>query len=208
MELTSYGLPLICWLRVTDYMRGWACAALGSSVTVMGVPVIAVEHLPGAKEIMKNMLTEEKDDEEEVEDTGDECPGNSISATWMNALVTGMEIDPRLVWIEYGFKREMLRQYLPVRCPDVAMSKEGILKPWSNDMRFGDKQSTELQKVLRDAFWRSVGEFAEKYAREHEGEKYAQADMLTDFCKEYGIDDYYVDAMRREWQRRLKRVRS
>lgn len=190
----------ICWLRVTDYMQGWLRTECGGTLTVKGEPVLSVRYLPGMREVM-------------MMETDDELPGvgaqaNSMSDTWRNALEAGITIDAATMEKEYGVTREVLRQYLPIACPRKTVSKDGIIRPWTNDTCFGKKQTIELLKVLREAFWRAVGEFSERYAHEHQGEKYAQVEMIEAFCRETKTEDTYVEAMRREWQRRLKRVRS
>ena len=48
-------------------------------------------------------------------------------------------------------------------------------------------------------------DWIDRYAREHRGERYAQQDMIEDFCRETRTDDIHVPAIRREWQRRVKR---
>lgn len=190
----------ICWLKITDYMRGWIRSTLGGTQTVKGQPVISVHYLPGASEIM-------------MMPTVDVLPGNgklgiAISATWRNALDAGIAIDAATIESEYGVTREILRQYMPIACPRRAVSKDGIIRPWTNDTCFGKKQAMELLRLLRDAFWSAVWEFSARYAEERPGEKYAQVEMIEAFCRLSRTDDLYIEAIRREWQRRVKRAKG
>lgn len=85
------------------------------------------------------------------------------------------------------------------------MTRRGVLRPWTHDVNFGEKQAKAVQRLLRNAFWQAVQDFSDCYAREHRDEKYAQIDMIEAFCRDTDTPDIYADAMRREWQRRLLR---
>lgn len=190
----------ICWLRVTDYMQGWMRTALGGSMSVKGQPVLSVRLLDGVREVM-------------MMPTNDEMPKGGVqdaamSATWRNALEAGLALDPAVMEKEFGASRELLRQYVPIACPRKSVSKDGILRPWTNDTCLGKRQAIALTRLLRDEFWKAVERFSEEYAGEHQGEKYAQVEMIEAFCKATHTDDTHVEAMRREWQRRCKRGRS
>lgn len=160
--------------------------------------VVSIQHLPGARSILRDMDTVE-------EPTAPGPIGNSASAVWFSCLDTGMKADAATIEREYDFNREKMKQYLPIECPKMCMTKYGTLRPWTGDVNFGKQQATALQRLLRDAFWQAVGEFADDYAREHAGEKYAQQDMIEAFCQATGTSDEYVEDIRREWQRRAKR---
>jgi len=60
--------------------------------------------------------------------------------------------------------------------------------------------------LLRETFWQGVAEYNHEYARRQEGRKYAAVDMIEAFCRDTETSDLYVDALRREWQRRCKRA--
>lgn len=186
----------ICWLKITDYIRGWARITLGSSLCVREEPVLIVTQLPGAQEAL-------------LLGTVDRLPksklGNAISATWMNALEAGIAIDPVGVQLEYGIGADTLCQYLPIACPANAFSEDGTLRPWTHETAFGERQSVVMQRVIRESFWTAVRQFSEKYARLRNGESYAQIEMIEAFCKHAHTDDIYAEAIRREWQRRLKK---
>ena len=62
-----------------------------------------------------------------------------------------------------------------------------------------------MQQLLRDAFWEAVERFDSAYAQKMGGKDYPAVDMIEAFCAETKTPDLYVDAMRREWQRRQKR---
>ncbi len=187
----------ICWLRVTDYMRGWTRMVLGTRYRVHELPVIQVKGLDGASEVLAMSVSEEL--------PGIGVPGNAMCDTWHAALEAGLEVDAWGMEREFGITREVMDQYLPVLCPDVAVDEDYITHPWTSDTCFGREQAIALQRLLRDAFWSAVDNYASDYKRAHSDAKYAQIDMLESFCKEYKSDDTHIDAMRREWQRRQKR---
>lgn len=189
----------ICWLHVTDYMRGWMRNALGGTFVVRNEPVLSIRHLDGMERAFRM----------ETDNTipADGIPGNAVSSTWYNALVAGMNIDPVTMEREYGVTEEMLRQYVPVLCPAMAISQDGILVPWTGDVCFGKQQTVAIQRLLRVAFWRAVALFSIGYADEHP-EGYPQVEMVESFCRQTGTDDLYVEPIRREWQRRLRRMKS
>ncbi len=187
----------ICWLRITDYMRGWTRVALGSAKRIKDIPVLDILNLEGAQQVM-------------LLPTDNELPGlgvlgNAMCDTWHAALVAGLEMDTWGMEREFGVTKELLEQYLPVFCPDYAVTEDGTIHSWDNDTSFGKQQSTALLGLIRDAFWSAVGNYADQYKKAHFDAKYAQIDMLESFCKEHRINDMYLEAMRREWQRRCKR---
>ena len=193
-------METICWLKVTDYMRGWARCALGCGTKIGKEPLISLYQIMGAKEVL------EIGTDDDLPDHG--TPGNAMSATWRCALEVGLEYDPATMECIYGVTEETLEQYLPIACPPTAMTVDGISRAWTNDTCFGREQAMALQKLLREAFWTAVGQYSKQYAQEHRGEKYAQVEMIEAFCRETKTDDMYVEAMRREWQRRNKRSRN
>ena len=193
-------METICWLKVTDYMRGWARCALGCGTKIGKEPLISLYQIMGAKEVL------EIGTDDDLPDHG--TPGNAMSATWRCALEVGLEYDPATMECIYGVTEETLEQCLPIACPPTAMTVNGISRAWTNDTCFGREQAMALQKLLREAFWTAVGQYSKQYAQEHRGEKYAQVEMIEAFCRETKTDDMYVEAMRREWQRRNKRSRN
>ena len=193
-------METICWLKVTDYMRGWARCALGCGTKIGKEPLISLYQIMGAKEVL------EIGTDDDLPDHG--TPGNAMSATWRCALEVGLEYDPATMECIYGVTEETLEQYLPIACPPTAMTVNGISRAWTNDTCFGREQAMALQKLLREAFWTAVGQYSKQYAQEHRGEKYAQVEMIEAFCRETKTDDMYVETMRREWQRRNKRSRN
>ena len=197
MEKT-YKLPPIAWLRITDYMHGWIQRELGCALRVGAQHVISVQHLPGAREILR-METEE-------DVMGGKVIVNSMSAALKNCIESGLQLDPDAILGQYGLTAGALKMFMPVECPRMCINKNGVLRPWTLEVNFGRQQSSALQKLLRETFWQAVGEFAEEYAREHEGEKYAQIDMIEAFCAETKTPDELAETMRREWQRRMKRT--
>ena len=192
-------LPAIVWLRVTDYMRAWLQYELGGSLRVRDSKIVCVQHLTGARDVLRMETVDEVLPRKKVD--------KSMSATWRNALEAGMAFDPEAMEREYGVTKELLKLFVPVECPRMALTQHGVLRPWSHDTNFSPRQATAMQDLLRREFWQAVGAFSEQYARSMNGKKYAQVEMIEAFCKETGTPELYVDAMRREWQRRLKRTK-
>lgn len=187
----------ICWLRITDYMREWARTTLGSPKRVKGEPVLDILSLEGVQSVL-------------LMPTSDGLPGfgslgNAMCDTWHAALTVGLDMDAQGMEKEFGITREMLVQYIPVACPAVAITTDGSTHPWNRDTSFGKQQAAAILRLIRDAFWSVVGNYAIQYEDANFGIKYAQIDMLESFCKDYRINDTYLEAMRREWQRRCKR---
>ena len=197
MSEKSYRLPAICWLRVTDFMGAWLQQELGGGARVKELRVVSVQHLEGARAILRM---------ETVDDVLGASPVvNAMSATRHGCITAGMTLDEGVTRQLYGITRQELEQFMPVECPRLALTEDGVLRPWTNDTCFGVKQATALQRLLREAFWQSVSEFSMKYAHKRQGEKYPQEEMVKAFCKETGTSDIYVPGIRREWQRRMKR---
>lgn len=190
-------LPAIVWLRVTDYMLPWTQWELGGNVRVKDKRVVSVQHLHGARDILRDNSVEEALPQRHVD--------KSMSATWRNALDAGMVFDPSAIEREYGVTKELLKLFVPIECPRNCITRDGVLRPWTNDTNFSKHQAAAIQDLLRREFWQAVTAFSEKYAAAHSGERYAQVEMIEAFCKETGTPDMYVEAMRREWQRRQKR---
>ena len=191
-------MEAICWLKITDYMRGWMRKTLCCGMKIGNEPVISLSSIHGAGEVLGFGV------EDELPEHG--IPGNAMSATWRCALEVGLEYDQDVMESMYGVTEDTLQQYLPIACPRNSMTVDGIMRAWTNDTCFGKEQSTALLKLIREAFWEAVGRYSEQYAQEHTGEQYAQVEMIEAFCKATDTDDSYVEAMRREWQRRNKRV--
>ena len=87
----------------------------------------------------------------------------------------------------------------------MRLTKNGVLRPWTLDACFGKKQARLLQDLLRDEFWKAVGEFDARFVYKQDGRKYPAREMIEEFCAETDTPDMYVDTIRREWQRRQKR---
>lgn len=193
-------MPAICWLKVTDYMHGWLQYELGADIRIKKQRVVCVQHLPGAREILRMETVEEMLDPKPI--------GAAMSATLRNCLTAGITLDPDVVEKMYGATKELMALFLPIECPKMCLTKYGVLRPWTMDVCFSRKQVTALQRLLRDEFWKAVGEFAEEYAQKHVGERYAQVDMVEEFCSKTATPGMYVDTIRREWQRRVKRTKE
>ena len=197
----QYKLPAIVWLRMTDYTHGWLQWELGGEARIGLQRVISVQHLPGAREVFRSMESvEEMLDPKQV--------GNSMSATWKNCIEAGIKLDPDVIRDTYGMTKEELKLFIPVECPKMCLTKNGVIRPWTLDVNFGPKQAAAMQRLLREEFWKAVSEYNKQYARKKDGKKYPAIEMIEAFCAETKTSELYVDAMRREWQRRQKRLKD
>lgn len=200
MTEKTYKSPSIVWLKVTDYMHGWLQSELGSEAWVKEQRVVCVQHLPDARKILRM---------ETVLDMMEKKPlGYALSATRKNCMEAGLDIDEDVMAKEYGVTREALKQFVPIECPKMCLTKNGVLRPWTLDVCLGRKQAIAMQHLLREAFWEAVEEYDAAYAKKMDGQKYPAVDMVEEFCLETETPDMYVEAIRREWQRRRKRVKS
>ena len=200
VERQQYTMPAIVWLKVTDYMHGWLQWELGGALRVKDQKVVSVQHLPGARDILRM---------ETVEDLADHRPvDNAMSDSRKNCILAGLALDPAVIEREYGITKDVMKLFMPIECPKMTLTKNGVLRPWTLDTCLSQKQTAAMQRLLREAFWKAVGEFNEVYARRMNGQRYPAVDMIEEFCIETRTPDLYVDAMRREWQRRVKREGS
>lgn len=200
MEEKSYRVPYIVWLRVTDYMHGWMQYELGSCARVGEQKVVCVQHLPGAREVLRMETNNDLDRKGRIDKT--------MSAARMNCVKAGLKMDAEVIERDYGLTSETLKLFVPVECPDMKMTERGVLRPWTLDTCLGRRQANELMQVLRDAFWKAVSAFNEEYAKSMCGEKYPTIDMVEAFCKLTNTSDVYAEAIKREWNRRVKRSSS
>ena len=196
----NYKTPPVTWLKMTDYTHGWLQHALGGAARICDQRVLCIQHLPGIKPLLRM---------ETAEDMMEKGPaGGAMSSTRRNCLLAGMDLDPSVIEREYGITAAQMELYVPVECPGMCMTRNGVLRPWTLDVCFGKEQATALQKLLRNEFWAAVGEYDREYAARMGGRHYPARDMIEEFCAETGTSDIYVDAIRREWQRRAKRAKS
>lgn len=193
-------LPAIAWLKMTDFMHGWLQWELGCAVRVGEQRVVCVQHLPGARKVLRMEVKEDMMEKQPL--------GNALSATRRNCFMAGLDIDEEVMEKEYGVTREAMSQFVPVECPKMCLTKYGVLRPWTNDVCLGKGQATALQRLLREAFWEAVEEFDREYAEELEGDKYPAIEMVEEFCKRTNTPDMYAPAIRREWQRRAQRKKG
>ena len=196
----NFRMPAIAWLRVTGFIRGWLDYELGSKVMVNGRRVVCLQYLDGVRDILR---MEPVDD---VELSPDLPVDLSLSAARYGLISAAMTLSPETTERMYHLSLEQIQQFVPIECPRLRLTQEGLLRPWSGDAMLGDAQAKALLRLLREAFWKDVERFARRYARQHEGERYAQEDMIEAFCRETETSDIHVEAIRREWQRRRKRA--
>lgn len=203
MSEKSFKMPVVAWLRVTDYMHGWIQKELAGGARIGGKKVVCVQHLGGGRDALRMETADDvTGDNEDMKPAVQE---NSLSATRWSCIDAGLTLDQKAVEQHYGMTRQELSLFVPVECPGTCLTPLGVLRPWTADRCFGRQQSTALQRVLREAFWRGIAEYDREYARRMEGEKYAVIDMIEAFCRDTGTSDLHADAMRREWMRQRKR---
>lgn len=193
----NYTPPPIVWLKMTDYMHGWLQHELSGAVSVGGQHVICVQHLPGARDVLRMETMEDMMEPRKVQ--------NAMSSTRRNCVAAGLELEPQVVERLYGMTEKTLQTFVPVECPRMCMTRNGVLRPWTLDTCLGKEQASALQRLLKQAFWDAVKRFDVEYASESDGEPYPAVEMIEAFCSATRTPDLYVDAMRREWQRREKR---
>lgn len=189
--------PPVIWLKMTDYMHGWMEYELSGTVRVGEQKLICVQHLPGARDILRM---------ETWDDAMDDMPlGNALSCTRQICYSNGLIINKKVMKERYGVTQELMDQFVPIEAPMVRLTRGGVLRAWNIDSCPSHAQASALQHLLRQAFWDAVAEFDSKYAEEQGGEHYPAKEMVEAFCAETGTSDIHVDAIRREWQRRCKR---
>jgi len=197
MAQKYYDIPPIVWLKITNYMHGWLQHSLGGEARIKGQRVLSVQHLPGARDILRMETTEDMMDKQKV--------ANAMSGTRKNCFSAGLDIDPNVMKQEYGVTKDLMELFVPIECPKMCLTRHGVLRPWTLDVCFGKEQASAMQRLLRHEFWRSVEDFDEKYAEAMNGDKYPAREMIEDFCAQTGTPEIHIDVIRREWQRRMKR---
>ena len=194
----KYKLPAVAWLKVTDYMHGWLQSELGGAATIKEQRVLCIQHLPGVKDVLKMETSEDTKENTDV--------SYAMSSARHNCIEAGLKLDPLEVEKMYHLTRESLNLYAPIECPKMCMTRNGVLRPWTLNTGFSREQATLLLKLLRDEFWAAVSEFDKEYAMIKEGEHYTAKEMMEAFCAATKTSDVYLEALRREWQRRVKRT--
>jgi len=193
----QYKVPPVAWLRVTDYMHGWLQHELGGGARIGEQRVVCLQHLPGAMDAL--MM-------ETADDTAEAGPvDKAMSATRRNVIAVGLESDPEVTAGLYGVTAELLGSFVPVECPPRCMTEHGVLREWTNDVGFGQRQAGALQQVIRAGFWRAVEAFNAEYARRVGGRDYPAIEMVEAWCRETGTNEVHSEAIKREWNRRVAR---
>jgi len=193
-------MPAIVWLRVTEFLSGWLVYEYGSKVMVNGRRVVCLQHMDGMRDVLRMETVAD------LELSPDAPVGLSLSASRYGMLQAAMTLSPEATERVYHLSLEELLSFVPIEVPRVRLTQEGLLREWGGDAMLGDAQAKALLRLLREAFWEDVERFARRYAREHEGEKYAQEDMIVAFCRMTKTSELHIEAIRREWQRRCKRA--
>ena len=173
-------------------MHEWLFREFGGTVRLYGKPVISISHLPGAREILRQQTQNDVTDDASLR--------WSLSAMRMDGLQAGVDIGPKTVESLCGVTPETLQAFVPIECPRMALTVNGVLRPWSRVTSFGQSQAFALIKLLRAAFWQAVEEY-EKHFKWPAGEQHTAIAMTESFCQDTGTPDIYADDLRREWQR-------
>lgn len=196
----TYDLPPIVWLKITGYMHPWIQYELGGGAMIKDQKVVCVQHLKGARDIL--MMETEEDMMEK------RPPGNVMSGMRYNCMAAGVGLDPEVMQKDYGITKEILRLYVPVECPKMCLTKYGVLREWRLSIGMRKDQASAMIDLLRREFWAAVSRFNDEYARQQQGRKYAAREMIEEFCEQTHTPDLYVEEIRREWQRRVKRAKD
>lgn len=190
-------LPAIVWLKMTDYTHSWMQHELGGELRIKNLRVISVQHLDGARDILRmNTAAGDMDPRPVV---------YSMSSKTRNSIDAYIDLYPETIKDIYGLTANDLQFFAPIECPKMCVNYEGVLRPWTLDVNFSKRQAKALQGFIRERFWNAVEVFDRAYAAKMDGKRYPAVDMIEDFCAETGTPDIHVDALRREWQRRAKR---
>ena len=192
-----YKTPVVAWLKVTDYMHDWVQNELGGAAMIKEQRVVCILDLPGVRDIMKKETVNDSPADADI--------SFGMSAAKYNRVDAGIRMDPLYTKKKYGLTDDALKLYIPIECPKMCMTEEGVLRPWSSETGFSREQSGLLLKVMRQEFWRAVAMFDSNFATSKHGERYTAKEMIEAFCAATHTSDVYLEAIRREWQRRIKR---
>lgn len=192
--------PAVCWLKVTDYLHDWVRHELCGSLTIHDQPIVCLQHLEGVRDIMRMEVTEDIE-------LNIETAKNTLSAQRYRIIKAGLEINEEATTRMYGIGKAHLALYMPVECPAVCLTADGVLRSWTGDVCFSHQQSVMLQRLLRDMFFDTLTDYDRQYAGNRQHRPYPAIDMIETFCEEMGINDTYADVIRREWQRRRKKLK-
>lgn len=206
----------VTWLAVAEYMQKWLYDEYGSDTVVHERRVLSVGHLPGARKALRETTVDD------FAAGGDER--RSVSALRMDCLVEGMKVNPETMDKRFHFTSKDLARYVPIECQRLALTQDGVLRPWNRRTAFSRLQACHLVDILHRQFWKAVedfdGDFAERMAREaaEAGDTISEADinrrqkylnglypdvdMVTEFCEETGTPEMFIPEIRREFQRR------
>ena len=195
----AYPTPSLSWLYITAYTHTWLENEFGGDIKLYGKRVLSISHIPGAREVLRMHTKEDVMLPETVR--------WSMSAMRMDCLQAGLDIGPKTIEEQCGITAESLRSFVPIECPRMALTANGVLRPWNRMTSFGNSQAFALCKLLRGAFWNAVGEYNAAMAAES-GDGYAAVRMIEGFCADTGTPDVFIDDLRREWQRQQATLRK
>lgn len=190
--MTNYPTPPVAWLSVTTYMHHWLCREFGGAVHLHEKPVLSISHLPGAREILRMQTQDDVMKPAQMR--------WSLSAMQMDCLKAGIRVGPKAVESMYNMTPEMLNTFLPIECPRMALTTNGVMRPWNRVISFGQSQAFALTKLLRNTFWQAVGDYESRF-QWPEGAQHTTIAMIEGFCADTGTPDIFAADLRREWQR-------
>ena len=183
--------PPVAWLSLTSYMHEWLFREYGGDVRLYGKPVLSIAHIPDAKKLLRQQT------QDDVMEDGQ--TRWSVSAMRMDFLQHGVELGIKGVG-GMELTREQLNLFLPIECPKMALTQNGVLRPWNRQTSFGQRQAFALTKLLRGAFWKTVADY-ERNFKWPRGAEHTAIAMIESFCQDAGVPDIYAADLRREWQR-------
>ena len=199
MSKKNNGQPAMAWLKMPGYMIAWLEGEYGGSIERYGHKLLSFHHVDGVRRVLKM----------ETEDDTMVCSPEwqSLSQTRMECIQAGMGLNPDAIEAWLGVSPKQLAQYVLVECPHLALTQNGVLRPWTRDIAFSRPQARRLQAELQRLFWSGVDAFDARYADAHP-DYYPAVEMVTAFCDETGTEEIYIQEIRREFQRKRKRNRE
>lgn len=192
------GQPAMAWLHVPGYMIAWLEYAYGGTKVLYGHKLLSTWQVPGMRAALREHTLEDM-----LMNTTETL---SLSAQRMDCLQAGMLIDTKAMEESFGMTKKALAQYVAIECPRLALTGEGVLRPWRRHIAFSRPQARNIQALLQREFWGAVAAYNTQYALTHEA--YPAVEMVEAFCDETNTPEVFIAEIRREWQRKEKMRRD
>ena len=184
---------------MTTYTHYWLEREFGGEVKLHGKRILSIAHLPGMRDILRMPTREDM--------VGGAPVRLSMSAMRMDCMQAGIDIGPFTIEQKYHLTPKILGTFVPIECPRMAMTANGVLRPWNRMTTFGKTQAFTLCRMLRSVFWKAVENY-DSEMRAEARKNYADVRMIEGFCADTGTPDIYIDDLRREWQRQCTTRRT